>query len=122
MHKSHFSDEFIARKAEQAGEVYATMPNGRNVTLNQCAVPSAPTVSSNADMTNELHNRLSQLEEDLHAIHQRIGAEHGAIQGRSPDKLTEGNGPLDFTAEQLVYALVRIDNMRTIVGTISARI
>lgn len=80
-----------------------------------------PTVGSVTDLTNELHSRLSMLEESLRTVHQRIGASHGP-EACGANSLAEANGPVDFAAEQLVSALTRIDNFRIIVETINARI
>lgn len=114
-----------AQAADRNSEDYA-MPNyGRNAAMGTArstlsSPEPRPTIGSVADMSNELHARLSMLEEALNNVHQRIGAENGPMAGGEP--ISGDNGPVDFTAMQLRDAIRRIDNFRTIVDTISARI
>lgn len=79
-----------------------------------------PTVGAVADLSNELHTRLSMLEESLRTVHQRIGAEHGPEAGAEAP--ISDSGPVDFTFSQIADAIRRIDNFRTIVETINSRI
>lgn len=107
-------------RAEPACETGAHPRTMVGSTRNTLDARVRPTVGAVADLSNELHSRLSMLEESLRTVHQRIGAEHGPEAGAEAP--ISDSGPVDFTFSQIADAIRRIDNFRTIVETINSRI
>lgn len=106
----------------ERGDHPRTMPGGKaSATMRAVEPPQRPTVCKVADLTNDLHDRLSMLEDNLRVVHSRIGASHGPEAMCEPG-IEEQAGPVDYAAEKLLAAMTRIDNFRIIVETISARI